>query len=383
MLKTENGNRNKYRFITTAALLGASALLLSACGGGSGSSGGGDTAYNAATLQEDTADNVVVAIYSDLDTEASTLQTEVSELVSGITDGDGQGTLETKLQEARDAWIATRDPWEKSEAFLYGPVDTQGFDPRLDSWPLNKTDLDSIISGSETIDDAFIDDQDNNVRGFHTVEYLLWSDGSGNEQDGLTAVVDALEASPRRQDYLEHVTKDIADTATALYDAWRSGSGDYAATLATAGEDGNTVYQSQRAAVQEIIQGMVTIANEVGTGKLKPGDETKVESWYSYNSREDFMDDIRGIRAVYTGDYDSHDGPGVADYVKAVGSSKLHNEVISQIDDAITQIDNINQPFRDHFDSSQTDAAIDAVVELRDTLENDLLALLDDTDFER
>lgn len=389
MLPNENGNRNCFRLTTT--LLGASALLLSACGGSSGgSNNGGDTAYNAASLLEDTADNVVVAIYEDLDTEASKLQTEVNDLIDAL-DGDSSTATQAEkdaLQAARDAWIATREPWEKSEAFLYGPVATEGYDPRLDSWPLNKTDLDSIINGGETINDNFIDDQDNNVRGFHTVEYLLWSTESkaAGVQASKAEVVKALDGNQRRQDYLKTVTKDIADTANDLYTSWDPNSGSsgaYADTLATAGQDDNSVYQSQRAGVQEVIEGMRIIANEVGTGKLQPNDVTNVESWYSYNSREDFMDDIRGIKAVYTGNYGGHDGPGVTDFVQTVGTNSLDSAVRNQIDYAIEQIDQIDQPFRDNFDSTQTQNAIDAVVELRDMLENDVKGLLDETDFER
>ena len=34
-------------------------------------------------------------------------------------------------------WITAREPWETSEAFLFGPVADKGLDPNMDSWPLD------------------------------------------------------------------------------------------------------------------------------------------------------------------------------------------------------------------------------------------------------
>lgn len=390
MSKIENRNRNGFRFISASALLGATALLLSACGSDGGSSdgqsaqqqevqeaidsvvalrdtlqevqglredtdfgsGSGSDKYDASTLLDNTADKVIVPIYSDLDSEASDLQTAVEDLRTAINGDHEQDILEAKLQDARNAWVATRDPWEKSEAFLYGPVDTQGFDPRLDSWPVNKTDLDGVLTDNDSITASTIDNLENTLRGFHTVEYLLWNDGNSTGQHSLADVVNALETEPNRLDYLAEVTKDVADTASDLRDAWdpNSGDGEYANTLASAGGDGNDTYRSQNAGVQEVIGGMVTIADEVGTGKLadplKEEDPSIVESKFSFNSREDFMDDIRGIKAVYYGDYAGHDGEGITDFVESENSD-LDDKVRSDIDDAIQQIKEIDQPFRD------------------------------------
>ena len=73
----------------------------------------------------------------------------------------------------------------------------------------------------------------------------------------------------------------------------------------------------------------------------------------------------------------------MTDYVQAVGSNSLDSDVRSQIDYAIEQIKAIEQPFRNNFDSTQTQNAIDAVVGLRDLLENEVMPLLDETEFAR
>ena len=44
----------------------------------------------------------------------------------------------------------------KQKPFLFGPVDSQGIDPAMDSWPVNRTDLDAVLNGSNTLDIPFV-----------------------------------------------------------------------------------------------------------------------------------------------------------------------------------------------------------------------------------
>ena len=85
---------------------------------------------------------------------------------------------------ACEAWLNAREPWEKSEAFLFGPVDALGLDPNMDSWPLDQDAIVQILnSGKYDNLDWSDDDSDEkieavqSVRGFHTLEFLLFKDG--------------------------------------------------------------------------------------------------------------------------------------------------------------------------------------------------------------
>ena len=78
-------------------------------------------------MLNDFANTVVLATYTDLDNKAGELLAAVKALAADTSQGN--------LEKAQQAWKATRTPWEQSEAFLFGPVDTQGLDPALDSWP--------------------------------------------------------------------------------------------------------------------------------------------------------------------------------------------------------------------------------------------------------
>ena len=83
-----------------------------------------------------------------------------------------------------EAWLVAREPWESSEAFLFGPVDELGLDPNMDSWPLDQSKIAQILKSQDFTDlnwkegdseDKISKAQD--VRGFHTLEYLIFKDG--------------------------------------------------------------------------------------------------------------------------------------------------------------------------------------------------------------
>lgn len=87
---------------------------------------------------------------------------------------------------ACEAWLAVRQPWETSEAFLFGPVSELGLDPNMDSWPLDAIGIANLLksqkwsemewSGDYDEDNEAIE-QAQSLRGFHTLEYLLFKDG--------------------------------------------------------------------------------------------------------------------------------------------------------------------------------------------------------------
>lgn len=85
-----------------------------------------------------------------------------------------------------NAWLAAREPWESSEAFLFGPVADMGLDPNMDSWPLDQVGIVGILNSQNWNALSWTGDYDEesediegaqNLRGFHTLEYLIFKDG--------------------------------------------------------------------------------------------------------------------------------------------------------------------------------------------------------------
>jgi uncharacterized iron-regulated protein len=124
------------------------------------------------------ADEVVVPTYKDLRDKAWALYNAVDALRQTPTD-------QSKLDAACIAWRAARVPWERSEAILFGPAseDLLGLDPSMDSWPLSQGDIEGILQNKNltTVDQFIGAIAGEDVRGFHTLELLLFKDGQNRE----------------------------------------------------------------------------------------------------------------------------------------------------------------------------------------------------------
>ncbi len=329
---------------------------------------GEEEAFDASTTLNDFANTVVLATYTDLDNKAGELLSAVQAL--------GAATNQAHLELAQGAWKATRKPWEQSEAFLFGPVDTQGLDPALDSWPVNRVDLDGVLTSEQALTEASIDALEDTLKGFHTIEYLLFRDGDQRKAEDIT---------PRELEYLVATTENLKSKTAQLRNAWDASGENYAAEVANAG-DSSTIYKSQKDAMQEMVNGMIVIADEVANGKISDPfnerDTTLVESQFSFNSITDFQDNIRGIQNVYVGKF-AADGQGLNEFVNSQ-DAELDARFQTEVQTAINTIGAIPDPFRDSITAQRAavQAAIDAVSTVQGTLENDILKLVLDSNFD-
>ena len=124
-------------------------------------------------------DQVVLPTYADLVTKTNALRQSIVVLSNQPSSAN--------FKRAADLWIEAREPWETSEAFLFGPVADLGLDPNMDSWPLDVDAIKGVMESGkieELIKWEGEYDEENedieavqNVRGFHTLEFLLFKDG--------------------------------------------------------------------------------------------------------------------------------------------------------------------------------------------------------------
>ncbi len=136
-------------------------------------------------------DHVVLPTYADLLADNTALNTAIRTLAN--TAGEYQAGTKTvadvnlAFKAAAAQWITAREPWETSEAFLFGPVADKGLDPNMDSWPLDVDALKNTLASGRfdnlTWEGEFDEDDETiaavqNVRGFHTLEFLLFYNGT-------------------------------------------------------------------------------------------------------------------------------------------------------------------------------------------------------------
>ena len=134
--------------------------------------------------------------------------------------------------------------------------------------------------------------------GKYTRPQLVYLVGVANDLCNMCVRLEASWAG------LDNVTE---EKQTILGDAELEPTFDYGASMRNSGKGGSK-YRNYKDAAEEIIQGCIDIATEVGSQKIgRPANGTSsedinyIESPYSQNSKTDFIDNIISIRNTYQG----------------------------------------------------------------------------------
>ncbi|MDR1336821.1 MAG: hypothetical protein LBK22_08340 [Tannerella sp.] len=356
------------------------AFSFTSCGDDDNSPAAGNDGYGydfTATIAT-YVDDVVIPTYTSMKDAVKVLYRAASDYNENPSDM-------TELAAVCDAWRAARIPWEQSEGFLFGPAAQLNLDPSLDSWPLDKGSIEKIIAGSDEIDPDRISSP--NLHGFHAVEYLIFDGGepkksalSEKERDYLMAAAEILR-SDTYQLWANWIGADAIDDedVLAVFEAEETDvSFNYSFNFKRAGLSGS-LFLSQDEAIAQIVEGCSAIADEVGAQKIggpnglaKGGDidqaVLEVESWYSWNSIDDYANNIISIRNSYFGGNGRTATTASANSLSAFVKEKnaaLDSEITQAIETAYNAIAvGMTKPFRNNLTGPHVDAAMDACADL-------------------
>ena len=347
-----------------------------------------DAEYDAIINQY--VDNVVLPTYNDLKTKNTALYNAVVSF--------GNAPSDANFQAVCNAWLTAREPWESSEAFLFGPVADYGLDPNMDSWPLDQEAIVKLLESQQWNEMEWTGDYNEddeaiaaaqNVRGFHTLEFLAFRDGKARtltdtaiDGEAANAVYNESNATAWAQ-YMRNTAQLLVKDVTTLVDAWNNG---YAASFKS--HNGGD-FTSGLSCIEQLIDGCIDIAGEVGDAKIGDpyslyvsGKTTEalyaVESWYSWHSRDDYTNNILSIRNAYYGSRDGSINANSLSKLVAKYNAPLDTKVKDAIKNAADAIQAIPQPFRNNINSSEAKAAMEACADLGDVLENELKPFLQD-----
>lgn len=333
-------------------------------------------------------DNTVVPTYRGMADNALLLAEACAEIQQAHTDG----ILTTELiAEAGNYWKESRRYWEESEAFLFGAAADYNIDPHIDSWPLDKNAMDDLLADINSGKEWSIDNNINyGLLGFHAVEYMLFE----LSEDGTVSNPHNTNYTEAELIYLVAVADDLAQQCVRLEAAWAGMEGvtaekrtlleeaelepsiNYGQSMKNAGQ-GGSLYKTYQEAAEELVDGCVTIADEVANTKMgtpvkgaqgdAEGDRNYIESPYSLNSIVDFQGNIISIKNAYSGS--KAGDASISDYIKSV-NSELDTEVMTLIDESKEYIGRIQEPFAQHLSDKEATDAIDKVNELVAALES-------------
>ena len=362
-------------FITASALVG--------CNKNENQSTNDDTQI--ANISAQFVDHTVAPTYSALASLTEQLTNQLTALKANPTNNG--------IQDACITFLAARQEWERSEAFLFGAAGDFGIDPHIDSWPLDEDAFNTLMGSPAMI--AALDNEDGDVvagerlgnalLGFHGIEYILFEDGHAKDVSKIT---------PNEWIYITAVAGDLRNRCYQLEVGWlgdkapkshieklddlempytvAGGNLSYGENLRNAGRAGST-YSSPKAAIMAILQGCSDIADEVGSSKIYAAwhgeDITYIESPYSHMSITDFHNNIISIRNAYMGGVEGQrdESLSVHNYVNK-GNPMIDAKIIQAIDEAISKIDAMPAPFVEHYSDAANGAAVKACAELSDAI---------------
>ncbi len=269
------------------------------------------------------------------------------------------------LDEARDAWIAARVPYQQTEVFRFGNPIVDDWEGRVNSWPLDEGLIDYVAYGGETDENPYgaldivasptlsisgreidastitpelirdlheLDGIEANVSsGYHAIEFLLWGQDLGGTDAGKgdRPATDFDQANctggncDRRAQYLSAATDLLLSDLQEMSEAWAPG-GAARAELEAKGID---------AGIQAILNGMGSLAyGEQAGERMKLGlllnDPEEEQDCFSDNTHNSHYYDGLGMRNVYLGRYVRADGS----VVEGPSVSRLVAEADPQVD---------------------------------------------------
>lgn len=376
------------KLFKTIVCIALGAMTFTACESGNEGEGAGELFVKETALEAAVnpyIDNVVIPTYKGMADNALLLAKKCNEMLeAGVN-----GITVKMVEEAQGYWLKSRDYWEKSEAFLFGAAADYNIDPHIDSWPLDHNKLQTVLNLLKAGQNLEAADFGNGLLGFHSIEYMLFELSS----DGTTSSPRTTFAAEELV-FLAAVADDLAQQCALLEQAWAGevsaekvaileaaeleASRNYGDEMKNAGQAGS-LYTTYQEAAEEIIDGCVTIADEVANTKMgapyrgvngqADGDRNYIESPYSLNSIVDFVGNIISIENVYVGKgVEGGTHASISNYIEDVNLA-LDTKVKTLIAESKTAINAIPEPFAKSAGSTTTKTAIDKVNELVAALE--------------
>jgi putative iron-regulated protein len=277
---------------------------------------------------------------------------------AGVRDFVRAPVDELRLEKLRQAWIAMRPAYGRTETFRFygGPIDfgkqpdgSMGPEPLLNSWPLDEAYIDSVINDpgvpitrATLVERNARDDEVDVTTGFHALEFLLWGPDTDPDGPGHRPARDFVGAgaAARRREYLEVATHLLDQILKIVVDAWAPGRDNYRARFLAL-----KVNQS----VAHILTGMATLGGfEVAAERLATpldsGSQEDEHSCFSDTTHLDIAANVQGIADVYYGRGTHYQGAALAAAVNAANPD-IAARIDEQLATSVRLASSLDVPF--------------------------------------
>jgi predicted lipoprotein len=270
----------------------------------------------------------------------------------------------------------------EAEAFGFGPAADLLLAAKLDQTPADR--IVDELAATTPVDDAYVAGLGANRKGFHAIEYLLFSGGDAEVLAQLTSGPQA----ERRRALLPSLARDLVQTSLALRSAWSVDEGNFASVVTQPGA-ANERYPTIKSVVDAFVNESIFLSELIANAKLgRPLGMTAggtpqpdlEESGPSDNSLADMVSNLHSIRNVYFGTRDAQSGSGI-DRLVIEQSPATHRAVVEALAGAEQAIEEIPRPFRVAIEERrpEVERAYEAVKVLQRVLATEVVAVLGST----
>lgn len=271
---------------------------------------------------------------------------------------------DAQISGVQNAWQETIGVWQQLEMMQVGPAGRRtvpgGKDLRKAIYPYPHTDhceIDrSLTSESYTTNAG---DLSVEAQGLWAAEYLLFNTEQGNACDATDEINtsgswDALDANTmrvRRVEYTSIAANAVHDAALSLQAAWSPNGENFLAELTDAGS-GSRTYGKKRVALNAVSDGLGYVEWGIKDNKLaRPlgiiGCDNDcaelVEAKYSGSSKLHIRNNMAGFRKIFNGCGSDGQGLGFDDYLYAMGSIRLADQIDRAVQGVFSALDNIEE----------------------------------------
>ncbi|MGP4843878.1 imelysin family protein [Marinobacter sp. 1Y8] len=354
---------------------------------------GEDTASNAQTDAKKATGTVteaaVIENYADIAYANFQDALTTAKALNKATDALIENPDDETLKAAKEAWLASRVPYQQTEAFRFGNAVVDDWEGQLNAWPLDEGLIDyvegddyqhelgnggatvNIIAsteiniGGEALDVSTLTpellanlneiggSEANVATGYHAIEFLLWGQDlqgfdAGNGNRPVTDYAQGENCThgncDRRAAYLDAVTDLLVTDLEWMVAQWAPD------------QDGN--YRSELLAMEsgEVIQKMLFGMGSLSLGELA-GERMKValeansfedeHDCFSDNTHNSHLYDAVGVRNIYNGQYSRVDGstvsgPSLSDLV-AKKQPELDKTLKSELDASVNALEEMKK----------------------------------------
>ena len=319
-----------------ACVLGA-ALALAGCGDDDRSP---VSSERKAAVAERYAD-IVYSAYGSSIASAERMQESIDRFLRRPT--------QARLSAARRAWLSARDDYIVTEPFRFygGPIDDPKTGPEglINAWPMDEAYIDyvrgrpraGIVNERSTYQritaDVIVEANErggetNISSGWHAIEFLLWGQDRSPTGSGERPASDYASApnAARRATYLRLTTRRLLSDLRRVRAPWAPRGGAYRARFLA----------DPDRALTSILRGIGTLNSHELAGErmavaLESADQEDEHSCFSDNTNADVVNDIKGIRMVYTGALDGVAGGASLEALLAEVAPGLARQLRSEL----------------------------------------------------